>query len=75
MPNDLKYGKVTLENRPDHSDDMPCFVFLAQDDLALRHIKNYASDVLAATGNQDAYDLIMQAIGKFEKWTFKKMPD
>lgn len=76
---DQKYGKVTLENKPDAPEDEPCFVLRAQDKLAPLVIRIYG-EVVANSGHQGSGELAMLArrvAEKFEAYqsSTKKLPD
>jgi hypothetical protein len=72
---DGKYGKVTLENKPDVPDAEPLFVLRAQDKVAPGTVKFYASQYLRATGDEEGYKSIMAQAEAMEKWPVKKLPD
>ena len=72
---DGKYGKVTLEKKPDVPDAEPCFVMRAQDKVAPGVVKFYASQYLRATGDEKGYKSILEQAELMEKWPTKKLPD
>ena len=78
MPKDNKYGKVTLERRPQAPADEPCFVLRASDILAPIAIWAYADLVEAAVpgaaGNNMAYHIREQA-KVMAAWPGRKLPD
>ncbi len=72
---DGKYGKVTLENKPNLPDDEPCFVLRGQDILASGLVKQYAHIYFQKTGNATARDAILAQADKMRAWTTHKIPD
>jgi len=72
---DSKYGKVTLEKKPDVPDAEPLFVLRAQDKLASGVVKFYASQYLRATGDEKGNKSILDQAKAMEEWPTKKLPD
>lgn len=72
---DSKYGKVTLELKPDAPADEPCFVLRGHDRLAARTVRDYGEKYLEATGDQRGYDSIMLHARRMAVWKVKKLPD
>jgi hypothetical protein len=71
---DGKYGKVTLEKKPDAPEDEPCFVLRAQDELAADAVRAYADSVEDEIGKDQA-DVIRKRADEMEAWPTKKLPD
>jgi len=75
---DRKYGRVTLEKRPDASGDEPCFVLRGQDLLAPIAVRYYADLVEAALplGGKNAAESIRDCADQMAAWkVVKKLPD
>jgi len=72
---DGKYGKVTLEKKPNVPDAEPLFVLRAQDKLAAGAVKFYASQYLRATGDEKGNQSILDQAKAMEDWPTKKLPD
>lgn len=74
---DLKYGKISFENRPDLSDSSePCFVIRAQDAFAVGILKAYYTFFAAGKEAKSAVTTqLRQAIDNFIAWPTRKIPD
>ena len=72
---DSKYGKVTLELKPDAPADEPCFVLRGQDRLAANTVRAYGDKYLEATGDTKGFEQIMLHARRMEVWKAKKLPD
>jgi len=75
MPVDPKYGKVSLEKRPDVPDDEPVFVLRAQDVLASSIVEDYSRDYFEATGDAAGRDRIINQAMAMNSWHPRKIPD
>lgn len=75
MGHDAKYGKVTLEKKPNVPAAEPLFVLRAQDKIAPGVVRFYASQYLRATGDEKGHKSIMEQAEAMEKWPTKKLPD
>ena len=75
MALDGKYGKVTLEKKPNVPDAEPVFVLRGQDKVAFGVVKFYASQYLRATGDDKGYQSILDQAKAMEEWPTKKLPD
>jgi len=75
---DKKYGKVTLENRPNADPDEPCFVFRAQDILAPPALYAYADLIEATIPGERARNMaihIREQARAMANWPNRKLPD
>jgi hypothetical protein len=72
---DRKYGKVSLEKKPNVPDAEPLFVLRAQDKVAPGVVRFYASLYLRATGDESGYKGIISQAEAMEAWPVKKLPD
>jgi hypothetical protein len=75
MGYDPKYGKITLEKKPDIPDDEPLFVLRGQDKLAAGLVEQYAINRFYATGDLETTQEIMKQADAMRKWPVKKVPD
>lgn len=55
--------------------DEPLFLFRGQDALATAAIRYYADLVRHATRNDKMANLILEQVGKMERWAPRKLPD
>ena len=75
MGYDLKYGKVTLENKQ-IPDDEPVFVLRAQDKLAVVALVAYLEAAhVQSNMNAGALDSLFQTLSNFRNWPNRKLPD
>lgn len=70
---DRRYGKVTLEKRPDLDTDEPCIVFRGQDRFAASVVRYYAS-LLAANYDGPGAAYAEESAARLEAWPVKKTP-
>lgn len=68
MPQDLKYGKVTLQDQRSLKDDEPVFVLAAHDPLALSVLETYRSLANLRSAPIQHVEGVQAAIDEFLAW-------
>lgn len=72
---DGKYGKVTLEKKPDVPEHEPLFVLRGQDRLAPGIVRLYGELYLSATGDDEGRRKILKQARLMQLWEPRKVPD